>query len=311
VIRASNQVSGNVEYWQINSDLTGGWSKIIDAAGIPILPINTEDLTAPYSGPVSSALNAEETTYATQATKIFVASTGLNPADCECYISIDRGIIDDKTGNHAPFAAGVPLFVNNIYNGDLSESLQITVNPQRVQIPYSANFAYGNGTNDLPFSLSMTVNFLAINPNQNWMFTLRNYTGGSLALDFLVNTAGAAGQFQFLRRSTVGNMSTRSTIVPVAGTNYHVTYTDDGSGLAGAGKMYINGVDNTSTSTLSGSYVTTDTNTEPLIIGGPTSSSIADMQGAFNTFSWWNVELTPAQVLELYNIEKNGGYFLP
>jgi hypothetical protein len=143
------------------------------------------------------------------------------------------------------------------------------------------------------------------------MFTLRNYTGGSLALDFLVNTAGAAGQFQFLRRSTVGNMSTRSTIVPVAGTNYHVTYTDDGSGLAGAGKMYINGVDNTSTSTLSGSYVTTDTNTEPLIIGGPTSSSIADMQGAFNTFSWWNVELTPAQVLELYNIEKNGGYFLP
>lgn len=241
-----------------------------------------------------------------------IASTGLDPADCECYISIDRGIIDDKTGNHAPFAAGGPLFVNNIYNGDPSESLQITVSFQRVQIPYSANFAYGNGTNDLPFSISMTVNFLSINPNQNWIFTLRNYyAGGSLALDFLVNTGGASGQFQFLRRSTVGSMSTRSTIAPVAGTNYHVTYTDDGSGLAGAGKMYINGVDNTSTSTLSGSYVTTDTNTEPLIIGGPTPNSIADMQGAFNTFSWWNKELSSSEVLELYNAEKAGNYFLP
>lgn len=161
-------------------------------------------------------------------------------------------------------------------------------------------FSFGNGTTDLPFSVSFwaklnsvsgTQPFLSkdtTSPNREWAISIFSDSSNGVRI-FLKNQGGDSQQ------------SIDSSTALTTGVWYHITTTYDGRGGSDAAdglSIYINGSLDTPTNISKGTYTAMSNTTAPVYIGKYSSSEI---NGKIDETAIWNTALTEAQVLEIYN----------
>ena len=211
----------------------------------------------------------------------------------------------DYTGNHpltssgnvtAGTAGGVVSNCSD-FGGTLSDFLEALD---------SDDFSFTDGVSDLPFSVSMWVNFDVVanswffdkrgtSPNDEYQIT---YYSGSFAI-----ALASQGGFAAYLNATYA-------ITPVVGTWYHLTWTYDGSGTFAGIKLYIDGVSQALTNISVGTYVGMSNGTAVARFGKFTDSS--PFNGKMDeTHIWKNRELTAAEVTDIYTTELAGNSILP
>lgn len=215
-----------------------------------------------------------------------------------------------------PFNSNANDFSGKGYNGSLigsptfvSGKVSNAINFENdtvlryVDIPDNNDFSFTNGTTDVPFSISLWVNFSSFSTSGNWLINKRNSTSSGDEWQFCYTYSRLFfSKFQFNNNSIYQEVGTY--INPFnLNTWYHICYTDNGSALTSGCKLYINGVLSNTVQSGSGVYTRMNNGTSPTKIGLSWNlSANLKHKGLIDELSIWkNRELTATEVLELYN----------
>jgi hypothetical protein len=169
-----------------------------------------------------------------------------------------------------------------------------------VNVPDNDLLSFTDGTNDVPFSISLWVYFYSFSFTGNWVLNKRDASNHEYQLIFYQN------QISFWKFSLGVNsnyISTNTGYIPAFNQWIHLAYTDDGSKFGG--KIYANGIDITTSHTEVGTYLKMN-NTNSTTKFGQAGFSLADQRlkhrGMIDELSIFNgTELTQIQVQDLYN----------
>ena len=175
-----------------------------------------------------------------------------------------------------------------------------------------ANLSFGNGTNDLPFSVGAWVKITDTNINRivckssnlggsvkgEWVFSTG--TGARVALLWLSSEgAGSSGPYQI----GVGSTSLSSHL----NTWVYLAATYDGGGGATAAngiKVYFNGVLESMSTLTSGTYVAMENTVSPLVIAADPGYSSNYYSGNIGPIHIYNRALSAKEIRHNYNALK-------
>lgn len=177
-------------------------------------------------------------------------------------------------------------------------------NIRYVDIADNNDFSFTNGTTDVPFTISMWVNFSSFNRNGNWFINKRGATSGTDEWQFIFVWGGVFfNKFQFNNNAIYQQIATTTTPFSL-NTWYHICYTDNGNSSVGSGKLYINGVENVAINrNVGGTYTRMNNGTSLTRIGISSwvENSVLKHRGLIDELIIYkNRELTATEVLELY-----------
>ena len=168
-----------------------------------------------------------------------------------------------------------------------------------VDVPDDNLLSFTDGTNDVPFSISMWVYFYSFSGVGNWLVNKRQ-SNIEYQLIFYQN------QIRFDKFSlggTANSISTTTGYTPAYNQWVHLAYTDDGSKFGG--KIYANGIDITASHTETGNYVRMINTNVPAYFGAAgfqLSYAPTKHRGMIDEVAIFNgTELTQLQVQDLYN----------
>lgn len=164
------------------------------------------------------------------------------------------------------------------------------------------SFTNGLGT-DIPFSVSMWIKISVFSSQNNYLLSKR--VNNNLEEEYMMGVSPTGGIF-FQKFSDNDSYK----IAGVSGgalslnTWYHIVYVDDGTIPAGGQVFYINGVAQTTSSTIVNAYAGMPNGTSPLRIGQTTvnPSEARRHRGLIDELSFWkNRMLNQSDVTNLYN----------
>ena len=216
----------------------------------------------------------------------------------------------DYTGNNDAISHNSALISTNDYV--VNKGLNNTQGTAYLTIPDSNDFSFTDGVNDLPFSISFWINFSTTN-----LQAIIWKGGGSSNREYRIQTADGFGNgFQ------IKVMSPTTDFISAVGfdsspysinTFYHLAFTYDGSGSETGLKIYVNGVDETTTTSQTGTYTGMVNSNFDTAIGvrGDTLSGLNSVSKIDELHVWKNRELSSGEVLEIYNTENGGTSILP
>lgn len=168
------------------------------------------------------------------------------------------------------------------------------------------DFSFTNGTNDVPFTISLWVNCSGLGIIGNWFINKRGGTSGTDEWQFLFyRNRVQFAKFQFNNNAIYQKIETATGALPL-NTWTHFVYTDNGSGAVGSGKIYRNGVLDTNLNQNTGGTYTRMNNGTMFTRIGHASFNLNSLNGKHRGLIdelaiWKNRELTATEVLELYN----------
>jgi hypothetical protein len=169
-----------------------------------------------------------------------------------------------------------------------------------IQIPDADSLSFGNGTTDTPMTISAWVNphTLGGTGSGNWIINKR----GTGALDEwqLVFWQGQLGLALFTNNTNSMNQMTNTTWT--AGQWYHVVTTYDGSKTNAGIKIYVNGILQTSTGSVTGSYTGMNNTIQPVTIGRPGWSPALYFDGTIDEVRIDNVVRSASDVRQAYEV---------
>lgn len=214
------------------------------------------------------------------------------------YYSFENNVNDLINGNN-----GTAVGTNYISgkNGQAINFLNDNLS-RYVDIPSSSNISFGS----VSFSMSMWIYFNGFNTS-NFILNKRRATNSleyQLSLD--------SGSFRFIKygntnNSAINKVTSWNVLNPFVLNNwYHIVYTDNGID----GKLYINGISN-STNATNGAYSTmTNVNYVLRLAAAGWFDKEARFRGLVDELAIWkNRELTQTEVTQLYNA--GSGKFYP
>jgi len=224
--------------------------------------------------------------------------------DLVAYYSFDgSNATDIHTGTHNGTLVGSPTFPS----GKNSNCIDFANNNNAnyINIADSADFSFTNGTNDVPATISMWVNFENIGDFGSWLINKRNATIGGDEWQMMYYE----NRLQFTKFQYNNNgiyQATQSSPSPfVFNTWYHVLVTLDGTSSVGSTKIYINGNLNVALDENSGGTYTGMNNGTSIIRIGLNSWSVNlgfKHKGKIDEIAIWkNRELNSTEVTQLYN----------
>jgi hypothetical protein len=171
-----------------------------------------------------------------------------------------------------------------------------------VEVADNDLLSFTDGTNDVPFTISMWVYFYGFSSTGNWLFNKRDNSNNlEYQLLFFQNNGIIFEKFSF--GVTANRIDTYTNYIPPFNQWIHLVYTDDGSKFGG--KIYANGIDITSSSVETGNYVRM-INGNSVTRFGVNSFGGARLdlkhRGMIDELAIFNgTELTQLQVQDLYN----------
>lgn len=218
--------------------------------------------------------------------------------------------VADQTGNYSVSSSGV-TYGNGLYSGVSNESIVLYSLTDSINIASTADFTFGNGTVDLPFSVSFTfkaINLGVLNGGFYNKFLLCNRDNSSDTTKkvWQINTNNSPEpklNFIFFYQSTGGNKGISCDTILSNNVTYHITCTY--STLAGM-KIYINGTLQTSTAATNGTYVAKESFSNSIKIGGASWFDDLVMLGNLDGLGIWNVALNHRQVKAIFNKQASG-----
>jgi len=167
------------------------------------------------------------------------------------------------------------------------------------------DFSFTNGSNDLPFSLSLWVYVGDISSDDGPFISKANFTTGGN--EFIFKHANGKLQFFLYDNDSSASGDSIRTQAPSAtlsdATWHHVVATYSGNGSQTGIKVYTDGSQTTSTQSANGSYSRIRNTSTPVVIG-----ATQDLANANRVFEdriadcvVFNKELTSTEVAEIYN----------
>jgi len=210
--------------------------------------------------------------------------------------ALSTTVVDSVGSHNGTFkdATGDPNTSAHDSTGKINGALDLDGTDDYIEVADHADFSFGDGTDDSPFSISTWVyisnlNFWVVSKdtagNSEWY--LRFWTGKALFRNLKLDGAAHQGRIYNTALST--------------SQWYHIVATYDGGGGLTAHdgmKIYIDGVRKDDVDSNNGTYVAMDNGTAPVYIGR-LSTDYAD--GLIDNVIIYNTELTQTQVTGLYN----------
>ena len=182
-------------------------------------------------------------------------------------------------------------------------------NSNYIDIPDNSDFSFTNGTNDVPFSVSMWINITAVSSTGNWFINKRNTTSGGDEWQIMLSGSRfRINKFQY--NSNASFQDIYSNVNPfLLNTWYHICVTDAGTANINDCKLYINGVLSVSGRATTGTYTRMNNGTSITRIGVSAwgFSNTLKHKGLIDELAIWkNRELTATEVLGLYTKGSSG-----
>ena len=169
-----------------------------------------------------------------------------------------------------------------------------------IEVPDNDLLSFTDGTNDVPFSISMWVYFYSFSSIGNWLINKRDASNNlEWQLIFFQTDIRFA---KFSLGGSANSISTQTGYTPNLNQWIHLAYTDDGSKFGG--KIYANGIDITSSNVENGNYVRMINGNNVMRIGidGWQLSGNLKHRGMIDEVAIFNgTELTQLQIQDLYN----------
>jgi surface protein len=211
----------------------------------------------------------------------------------------------DYTGNNNLTAFGNATA--GVTGGKVSNCLEVDGVDDYGLAVDSDDFSFTNGSNDLPFSISLWANADTLGTGnlvqKRGVTSLLEYQVFILSSQIVVNLFSGGNTTNQLRTRVFDTYST--------GVWYHITATYDGSGNNSGLKVYVNGSLPTQTLDPLNSYVGMSNTTSAFTIG-TYGSGVDDFDGKIDEVHVWkNRELTASEVTDIYNTENAGNSILP
>jgi hypothetical protein len=168
-----------------------------------------------------------------------------------------------------------------------------------------ANFSFGDGTDDSPFSMNAWIN-----PDTNIPNRIINKVGsGGGEYLFTTGTANRVGLLLLYNGadgSTSNNYTFKcGTTTQVLNQWQNIVATYDGSGDFNGIKIYYNGVLESGATNLTGNYSAMNAKSSPLVVGGAPNWLNDYNNGKISPTYIYNKVLTQAEVTQNYNALKN------
>lgn len=223
--------------------------------------------------------------------------------DLVAYYSFDASNANDIHGGHNGTTAGSPTYSSGKNGNCIDFGGDNVARYFRVNDNNDFSFTNGGGV-DLPFTVSMWVNFSAISPGGHWFVNKRTAILGGDEWQMMYYL----GKIIFTKMDGyTGNVyqGVGFDFAPTLGIWYHICCTDNGSKTLAGMKIYLNGVSQTLVSFSKGTYFG--------MINGSSQTAFGAMnwnlgdpgfkhKGKMDEVAIWkNRELNTLEVNELYN----------
>ena len=165
----------------------------------------------------------------------------------------------------------------------------------------SDDFSFGNGTTDSPFSVSTWIKIKSFGTN-NVVFSKDS---GLPNREYAIGFFATSKQVRFYIKNQGGNnqQSIDSTTLFALDTWYNLVCTYDGSGGSNAAdgmKIYVNGVLETPTNTIKGTYTAMSNTTAPVNIGRY-GAAASPLSAKVDNVSIYDSELSQSNITDIYN----------
>lgn len=217
-------------------------------------------------------------------------------------------IVDENLTAHAgALTGGLNIDDDQSYKG-LAYSLVLNGTTNYIDFGDSADFTFGDGTTDSPFSVLALV-YVSLSPYDRTVLSKYDLTSGSEQTEWLFYiTSLEKLRFQVVDLSAE-RVSCRRIQDGTMSEGWHfLVGTYDGSGGATAAdgiKLYVDGVEVASTATNSATYVAMENTTAP-VYGGAQTHTAGELHNPFSPYMGLlgleASELTAAQVWRLWKI---------
>ena len=171
-----------------------------------------------------------------------------------------------------------------------------------INVSDNANLSFGNGTTDLPFSISF---WTKIAPTSQTTNVFLGKDSGSPNREYAIGMFGGSRKIRFFIKNQGGNnqQSIDSTTTILDNTWYHIVVTYDGSAGSNAADgmtIYINGNAETPTNVVKNTY-TAMSNTSANFTIGKYNASSSNINSTMDEVSIFDVELSSTEVTNIYN----------
>ena len=224
--------------------------------------------------------------------------------DLVAYYPLNSNANDLSGKGHNGTQGGTPTFTSGKVGNAINFGNDAVL--RYVNIADNADFSFTNGTNDVPFTISLWVNCSGLGVIGNWFINKRGATSGTDEWQFVFLADRVQFfKFQFNNNAIYQQIATATGALPL-NTWTHICYTDSGNASVGSGKLYINGVANVAINqNVGGTYTRMNNGTSVTRIGLSSWDSVhtsVKHRGLIDELAIWkNRELTATEVLELYS----------
>jgi hypothetical protein len=217
---------------------------------------------------------------------------------------------NDSVGGKNGTLIGSPTFVSGKNGNAINFGNDATL--RYINIADNNDFTFTNGTNDLPFSISMWVNFSSFSTTGNWLINKRGATIGTDEWQIIRLTSSNSILLTLFNFNTNGNLA-GFFVLNSLNTWNNLVFTYSGNSAFSGLKIYLNGLNQSLTNASTGTYVRMPNGTSIVRAGEPSWSpppANAKHRGLLDELAIWkNRELTSTEVTELYNA--GAGKFYP
>lgn len=156
-------------------------------------------------------------------------------------------------------------------------------------------FTFGDGSDDIPFSISLWLKFEQIGQN-NIGIAGKDTSAHGKEWQIYVTTTEL--RFRLFDNSQGSYISTEISTLPNSGNWYHLCCTYDGSSSPDGMTIYLDGIKPTQTKVVYETYVAMENTSSGFTLGKVADASF---DGFMDEVSLWNTELPVSRVEQIYN----------
>ncbi|RME78383.1 LamG domain-containing protein, partial [Candidatus Woesearchaeota archaeon] len=222
----------------------------------------------------------------------------------ENHSSASSTAIDYSTfGNNGTVVSAV---FNATGGKDGKGAYTFTSSGNQIIVPDSSELSFGNGTQDFPFTITAWINAKSTSGNP----IISKYSSGEPGVPtnaeyVLQLAAGKLFLHLFNGGSISANIGAEGSSTLSTNQWYFIAASYDGSSLPNGIKLYVNGVEESVTTSSAGSYVAMNNTSQNVTIGRLFSGSESTFNGEIDGLQVFHLNLSGKQIQTLYENRTN------